>query len=103
MKMCALVIKRCTIPNFTPLFTRSRTAHTQFTLQGIGGSPKCDYPACITALTSWLIIAGLCLVAYLPVLIVLGGILKAYIESAWTITYLRLTAKSNAIKPAFQL
>ncbi len=37
------------------------------------------------------IIAGLCCVAYLPVLIILGGIIRAYIGSAWTLTYLRLT------------
>jgi hypothetical protein len=38
-------------------------------------------------------IAGLCLVAYLPVLIVLSGILRAYISSAWTLTYMRLTRR----------
>jgi len=36
-------------------------------------------------------ISGICLVAYIPVLIVLNGILQAYIQSAWTLTYLRLT------------
>ncbi len=38
-----------------------------------------------------LIIAGLCLVAYFPFLLVLGGILTAYVQSVWTLTYLRLT------------
>jgi hypothetical protein len=38
-----------------------------------------------------LIIAGLCLVAYIPVSWVANGILTAYIESVWTVTYLRLT------------
>jgi hypothetical protein len=38
-------------------------------------------------------IAGICLVAYLPVLIVLSGILRAYISSAWTLTYMRLTRR----------
>ncbi len=37
------------------------------------------------------IVSALCCVAYLPVLIVLGGIVRAYIGSAWTLTYLRLT------------
>ncbi len=37
-------------------------------------------------------VAAVCLVLLLPVVIVLGGILQAYIESAWTLTYLRLTA-----------
>jgi len=37
------------------------------------------------------IVSGLCCLAYLPVLIVLGGIIRAYIGSAWTLTFLRLT------------
>jgi len=38
-----------------------------------------------------IILSSLCVVAYLPVLIVVGGIVRAYILSAWTLTYLRLT------------
>lgn len=34
---------------------------------------------------------GLCI--YTPILLVLNGIMTAYIESAWTLTYMRLTAK----------
>jgi hypothetical protein len=46
---------------------------------------------------SGLLIAGLCFAAYQPVLILLNGILTAYIQSAWTLTYMRLTApKENA-------
>ncbi len=41
-------------------------------------------------------VAGLCVVAYLPVLITLQGILTAYIESAWTLTYLRLTGSKES-------
>jgi hypothetical protein len=42
-------------------------------------------------------IAGLCIVAYLPVIIVLNGILTAYIQSVWTLTFMRLTVpKENA-------
>jgi hypothetical protein len=41
---------------------------------------------------SGFLVAGLCFVAYLPILIVLNGILSAYIQSAWTLTYMRLTA-----------
>jgi hypothetical protein len=37
-----------------------------------------------------LLVAGLCFVAYLPISITLGGILTAYIGSAWTLTYTRL-------------
>ena len=43
------------------------------------------------SLRAGIAISGLCLVVYLPVLIVLNGILQSYIHSAWTITYLRLT------------
>lgn len=39
-------------------------------------------------------IAILCFVVYLPVLILLGGILQAYLKTAWTLTYLRLTQAS---------
>jgi hypothetical protein len=47
------------------------------------------------------IISGLFLLVYLPFLLVLSGILKAYISSAWTLTYLRLTAKPTpAVIPA---
>jgi len=42
-------------------------------------------------------ITGLCLVAYLPVAIVLNGILHGYIESAWTLTFLRLTGESSDV------
>jgi hypothetical protein len=41
--------------------------------------------------------AALCCVVYLPVLIVLGGILQAYIKSAWTLTYLRLTRATDEV------
>lgn len=43
------------------------------------------------AARSSMLIAGLCFVAYLPVLIVLAGILQTYIKSSWTLTFLRLT------------
>ena len=44
-----------------------------------------------------LIIAGLCLVAYSPFLLVLSGILTAYIQSVWTLTYLRLTRPKEIV------
>jgi hypothetical protein len=37
------------------------------------------------------LIAALCFVAYLPILLILSGALRSYIESAWTLTFLRLT------------
>jgi hypothetical protein len=51
------------------------------------------------ALGGGLLVAALCFVAYLPVLIILSGALRAYIESAWTLTYLRLTNKPEAMEP----
>ena len=50
-----------------------------------------------TAITGGLVFAVLCLVAYLPVLLILSGILRAYTSTAWTLTYLRLTRP--AIRP----
>jgi len=38
-----------------------------------------------------LIIMGVCLCLYIPVSLVLNGIAIAYTESAWTLTYMRLT------------
>ena len=43
------------------------------------------------ALKGGLLITGLCLIVYLPVLIILNGALRSYIESAWTLTFLSLT------------
>jgi hypothetical protein len=36
-------------------------------------------------------IAGACLCLYIPISLLLNGIAIAYTESAWTLTYLRLT------------
>ena len=38
-----------------------------------------------------LILALLCVLPYLPVSLVLNGILQTYLQSVWTLTYLRLT------------
>ena len=38
-----------------------------------------------------LVIAGVCLCLYIPISLLLNGIAIAYTESAWTLTYLRLT------------
>ena len=38
-----------------------------------------------------LALAGVCLCLYIPILLLLNGIAIAYTESAWTLTYLRLT------------
>ncbi len=48
---------------------------------------------------STLLIGGLAFVVYLPFLILLGGILQAYIQSAWTLTYLQLTAAPVTDEP----
>ncbi len=38
-----------------------------------------------------LLIFGVCCAVYLPILLMLNGILTAYMQSAWTLTYMRLT------------
>jgi hypothetical protein len=48
------------------------------------------------------IMSGICCIAYLPVLIVLDGIIRAYIGSAWTLTFLRLT-KGPAVEEPMEL
>ena len=46
-----------------------------------------------------MIFAGICLCLYIPVVWVLNGIITAYTESAWTLTYMRLTAKPQDNAP----
>jgi hypothetical protein len=43
-------------------------------------------------------VAILCTVTYLPVLILLGGILRGYIQAAWALTFLRLTGSTDLTK-----
>ena len=43
-----------------------------------------------------LILAGVCFCLYLPVLLLANGILTAYAESTWTLTYMRLTHKPES-------
>jgi hypothetical protein len=50
------------------------------------------------AIETGLVISLVCCAAYLPVLIVLSGILQSYVGSAWTLTFLRLT-KPAQISP----
>lgn len=59
-------------------------------------------PAAITFAASeaqnWtpMIFAGVCLCLYIPVSMLLNGIIIAYSESAWTLTYMRLTRKPDS-------
>jgi hypothetical protein len=46
-----------------------------------------------------LLISGLCLVAYLPVLILASGILTSFTESAWTLTFMRLVGGNKSTEP----
>ncbi len=55
----------------------------------VGGMAESDL-----AFGGSLLVGGLCLAAYIPVLIMLSGVLQAYIQTAWTLTYLRLTSPS---------
>ena len=50
------------------------------------------------AIRNGLILSGLLFIVYLPFLLVLSGILRAYNASAWTLTYLRLTQKPSQQK-----
>ncbi len=46
-----------------------------------------------------LIVGLVCCAVYFPFLLVLSGILTAYVQSAWTLTYLRLTRPKAAPAP----
>jgi hypothetical protein len=49
------------------------------------------------AIRNGMIISGLFFLAYLPIMILLSGILRSYTSSAWTLTYLRLTNKPEPV------
>jgi hypothetical protein len=49
-------------------------------------------------LSGGIITSLLCCAAYIPVLIVLNGILQAFIKSAWTLTYLQITGQDSSSK-----
>jgi len=44
-------------------------------------------------------ITALCCAAYFPILLLLSGILNAYVQSVWALTYMRLTAKPQDNAP----
>jgi len=46
--------------------------------------------------TPWILL-GVCVFLYLPIALVLQGIMTAYIESAWTLTYMRLTKSQDNV------
>jgi hypothetical protein len=70
----SLVISAPLIGVLVPLITGAAVG----TEQAIGGG---------------VLLAALCFVVYLPVLLVLGGIVRAYVGAAWSLTYLRLTGQ----------
>jgi hypothetical protein len=56
------------------------------------------------ALITGMILSGICMVAYFPILLVLQGILQSYIQAAWTLTYLRLTRRTElALTPVEEM
>jgi hypothetical protein len=44
-------------------------------------------------------ITVICCAVYFPILLVLSGILNAYVQSVWTLTYMRLTGKPPQDNP----
>jgi hypothetical protein len=46
--------------------------------------------------TSGILIAGLCLVAWIPVLIIVRGIIETWVTSAWVLAYRRLSTQPGA-------
>jgi hypothetical protein len=50
-----------------------------------------------------LAVGGICFLIYLPVLLLAGGILKAYVQSAWTLTFLRVTGRGPNPEAAVEL
>jgi hypothetical protein len=55
-----------------------------------------DQAAALTPLA----LAGICCVVYFPVLLVLNGIMESYLQSVWTLTYLRITSPIPPAAPS---
>ncbi len=51
------------------------------------------------AIPGGVIVAGLCFLAYLPVLLILSGILRSFLTSSWTLAFTRLTTQPAAVEP----
>ncbi len=47
-----------------------------------------------------LVLGGCCVILYLPVLLTISGILQSYCQSAWTLTYRRLTTPEATVNAA---
>ena len=73
--MIGIIIALPLILSLLPIFIGMNTLNESFTL---------------------VYIALACCALYLPVIIFLNGILTAYIKSAWTLTYLRLTKPTES-------
>lgn len=54
------------------------------------------------AVTGGLILSGILLMVFVPVIVFLSGILKAYVLTSWTLTYRRLTSENtiNLLEPS---
>jgi hypothetical protein len=50
------------------------------------------------ATTAGVLVSGLCFLAYIPVLIVVNGILQTFVAGSWTITFRRLTGKQGLVE-----
>jgi len=50
----------------------------------------------------WIWIVGACCAIYFPILLVLNGILTAYIQSTWTLTYMRLSKPQDHAPVVFE-
>lgn len=49
--------------------------------------------------TAGFIISAICFVAFIPVLLAISGIVRAFVTSSWTLTYLELTGQSSTPAP----
>jgi hypothetical protein len=49
--------------------------------------------------TTALLLAGLCLVAYIPIAILIGGVLQTWTTAAWTLAYTQLAGRAPAVSP----
>ena len=64
-----------------------------------GGADPCAHvvaAAAAVAGAAGMAVAGLCVVIYLPILIIVGGMIETWVMAAWTLTYKQLTGRAPA-------
>jgi len=62
-----------------------------------------DLAGTLQAIRTGIIVSAVALICYIPIFLVINGILRSYIEAAWTLNYLRLTGAPQQVPEDLQV